>query len=60
MRTKELLLEQGSDEWLAVRSKHITGTEVAHLWSGIVKMPELRDLKLGITKFPDISHSTLR
>lgn len=56
MRTKELLLEQGSDEWLAVRSKHITGTEVAHLWSGIVKMPELRDLKLGITKFPDISH----
>lgn len=48
-------LEQGTSEWLEFRKRHITGTEVAHLWSGQVKFEQLRDEKLGLVSKPQLN-----
>ena len=48
-------LEQGTEEWLRVRTQHITATEIAHLWCGKESFESLRDLKTGVKTAPDLS-----
>ena len=49
-------LRQGTAEWLAVRRTHVTGTEVAHIWSGRETFEHLRALKRGEIEAPDLSN----
>ena len=53
---RELTLEQGSQEWLECRKRHITGTEVAHLWCGKDTFKSLKEEKLGIKPVADLSN----
>lgn len=48
-------LEQGSQEWLECRKRHLTGTEIAHLWSKQIKFEQLRQEKLGIIEKPQLN-----
>lgn len=48
-------LEQGTQEWLECRKRHITGTEVAHLWAKQVKFDQLRQEKLGLIEKPQLN-----
>ncbi len=52
---RELSLDQGTEEWLAVRREHITATEAAHLWSGATTFQRLRDEKQGKVATNDLS-----
>jgi|GEM_PF-2701756 len=52
---REIPLEQGSQEWLSFRRRHVTATEVAHLWAGATTFSELKAVKTGQKKAPDLS-----
>lgn len=52
---KTLDLIQGSEDWLEMRKRHLTATEVAHLKSGYSSLYELISLKRGLTAPKDLS-----
>ena len=53
---KELNLEQSSQEWLEVRKRHITATEVAHIMSGQDSIFSVVQSKRGVGIQKDISN----
>lgn len=52
---KIINVQQGSNEWHAIRATHLTATDIAHLMSGQTSTLELLELKSGQSTTEDLS-----